>query len=47
MDDDKDGDVDDDKDGDVHDDKGGDVHVIPTIFCSVVLIMLVSLFNAM
>ena len=38
--------MDDDKDGDVDDDKDVAVHVTPTIFCSVVLIM-VSLFNAM
>ena len=33
-------------DSDVDDEKDGDVHVSPTIFCSVVLIM-VSLLNAM
>ena len=46
VDDDKDGNVDDDKDGDVDDEKDATVHITPTIFCSVVLIM-VSLFNAM
>ena len=46
VDNDKDGDVDDDKDGDVDNDKGVAVHVTPTIFCSVVLIM-VNFLNAM